>query len=122
MNSKECKSNDWKINFRKKNQTRFRSGSDLNEKVNVKVELDEQIDESSESAMVKMRVLTGEKTVFDLELEKRMRTRFKPGTELATKVNLLDVEWNQEASESEESIFIGIHLKSSDCAGAFNQN
>lgn len=122
MNNKECKSNDWQINLRKKNKTRFRNGSESAEKVSMHVEIDEDQDESSESAMVKVKVLSDEKSIFDLKLEKRKRSRFKPGTELATKVNVLDLEWNQEANESEESIFIGIHLKSSDCAGAFNQN
>jgi len=69
-----------------------------------------------------MKVLSDEKPMFDLKLERRKRTRFKPGTELATKVNLLDVDWNQEVSETEEIMFIGIHLKSTSCAGASNEN
>ena len=40
MEDKQCKSNDWKINFRKKNQPRFKGGKDLTEKVSVHVELD----------------------------------------------------------------------------------
>lgn len=115
--NKNCKTSDWNLNFRAKNKLRFKAGADLTEKVNVQVDINEEEDENTESTLLEMKVQNEEKKeIFDLKLKKKNKTRFKAGADLTEKVNLVDVDWNREETETEEILFIGVRLKTTVCA------
>ena len=41
--------------------------------------------------------------------------RFKAGAELSKSVNLVDVEWNEEVSDTHEVLEVKLHLRSEGC-------
>lgn len=56
-------------------------------------------------------------TKSDLIIEvKKKVTRFKAGSELSGKVNLVAVDFNEEIDETSESVELKLHLSSEACA------
>jgi len=46
-------------------------------------------------------------------IKDKKRSRFKAGTELADKVNLVAIEVDEENTEEAESLFISVHIQRS---------
>jgi hypothetical protein len=46
-------------------------------------------------------------------IKDKKRPRFKAGTELADKVNLVAIEVDEEVTEDTESLFISVHIQRS---------
>jgi nucleoid DNA-binding protein len=114
--NKECKTNDWNVNFRTRKKLRFKNSNDLTEKVNVEVDVNEQSDENEEADTLVLKVKNEEKKeIFDLKLSKKKKVKFKAGADLTDKVNLVDVDWNREETETEEVLFIGVRIKTTSC-------
>ena len=53
----------------------------------------------------------------DLQINVRTRNKvkFKAGAELSKSVNLVDVEWNEEVSDTHEVLEVKLHLRSEGC-------
>jgi len=47
-----------------------------------------------------------------LELKKKKRPKFKAGSELASSVNRMVVDWDKEEDEESETLTISLHLTS----------
>ena len=108
-----------KIDFSltKKRKTRFKAGSDLTEKVNeMEIDLLEEIDNDFEVSKLKMKLETDKKEILQVSVKKRNKPRFKPGTDLTDKVNLVAVEVFEEIENEFEVCEITVHIKSNACA------
>jgi NhaP-type Na+/H+ and K+/H+ antiporter len=113
---KECKTNDWNVNFRTRKKLRFKNSNDPTEKVNVEVDINEENDENTEADLLALKVKNEEKKeIFDLKLSKKKKVKFKAGADLTDKVNLVDVDWNREETDTEEVSFIGVRIKTTSC-------
>lgn len=49
---------------------------------------------------------------------KDKKPRFKPGTELADKVNLVAIEVDEDTTEDSESLFLSVHIQRSASSAA----
>lgn len=104
-----------KVAIKKKNVTRFKAGADLTDKVNlVSVDLEEEATENLDSCRLKMKLESEDNERFELNLKKRIK-RFKAGTELSERVNLVDVDWMEEQNDENESLSVSIKVVSSIC-------
>lgn len=104
-----------KIALKKKKKPQYKAGADLSEAVNlVSVDLVEEADENLTNCQLKMKLESEDNERFELSVKKR-DLRFKAGADLTDKVNLIDVDWIEEADEQSETLSVSIKVVSSVC-------
>ncbi len=102
--NKNCKAANWFVKFKAKKKPRFKPGTEMSEKVNkMNVEIQEEESEISKAIDIKMEVEQSEKDHLEIALKKKLR--FKAGSDLTEKVNLVSVEtienFDEDSTESE---------------------
>ena len=105
------------ISYKEKAMPRFKAGADLTEKVNVmEIELADEVNEDSEISEIKMISRAKENVHRSIEVRRKSKPRFKPGTDLTDKVNMVEVEVIEEMENEYEVCEITINLTSNACA------
>ncbi len=113
--NKDCKVKEWDVKLKKKRTAKFKSGSELADKVNkMNVDINEESDETTATTDVKMEIEQSENDILKIALKKKRKTRFKAGADLTDKVNLISVDLEEEATESLDSCRLKMKLESED--------
>jgi nucleoid DNA-binding protein len=105
------------ISYKERATPRFKAGADLTEKVNVmEIELMDEVNEDSEISEIKLISRAKENVHRSIEVRRKSKPRFKPGTDLTDKVNMVEVEVIEEMENDFEVCEITVHIKSNACA------
>ncbi len=107
--NKNCKSSDWLLKLKAKKKPRFKPGSELSEKANkMNINIQEEESETSKELDFKMEMEQSEKDRLEIGLKKKLR--FKAGSDLTEKVNLVSVEtienFDEDSTESELKLML----------------
>jgi nucleoid DNA-binding protein len=105
------------ISYKERATPHFKAGADLTEKVNVmEIELMDEVNEDSEISQIKMISRAKENVHRSIDVRRKSKPRFKPGTDLTDKVNMFEVEVIDEMENEFEVCEITIKLTSNACA------
>jgi nucleoid DNA-binding protein len=105
------------ISVKSKGKTRFKAGSDLTEKVNeMDIELIEEINEDVEISEVKLITRAKENVHRSIDVRRKSKPRFKPGTDLTDKVNKVAVDITEVMEDEFEVCEITIQITCKACA------
>jgi nucleoid DNA-binding protein len=105
------------ISVKSKGKTRFKAGSDLTEKVNeMDIELIEEINEDVEISEVKLITRAKENVHRSIDVRRKSKPRFKPGTDLTDKVNKVAVDITEVMEDEFEICEITIQITCKACA------
>jgi nucleoid DNA-binding protein len=102
--NKNCKAANWFVKFKAKKKPRFKPGTEMAEKVNrINLDIQEEESEISKAMDLKMEIEQSEKEHLEIALKKKLR--FKAGSDLTEKVNMVSIEtgetFDEDSSESE---------------------
>jgi nucleoid DNA-binding protein len=105
------------ISYKERSTPRFKAGADLTEKVNVmEIDLMDEVNEDSEISEIKLISRAKENVHRSIEVRRKSKPRFKPGTDLTDKVNMVEVEVIEEMENDFEVCEITINITSNACA------
>jgi nucleoid DNA-binding protein len=105
------------ISYKERATPRFKAGADLTEKVNVmEIELMDEVNEDSELSEIKLISRAKENVHRAINVSRKSKPRFKPGSDLTDKVNLVAFEVVEEMENDFEVCEITVHIKSNACA------
>jgi nucleoid DNA-binding protein len=105
------------ISYKERSTPRFKAGGDLTEKVNVmEIDLMDEVNDDSEISEIKLISRAKENVHRSIEVRRKSKPRFKPGTDLTDKVNMVEVEVIEEMENDFEVCEITVHIKSNACA------
>jgi nucleoid DNA-binding protein len=105
------------ISYKERATPRFKAGADLTEKVNVlEIDLMDEVNEDSEISEIKLSSRAKENVHRSIEVRRKSKPRFKPGTDLTDKVNMVEVEVIEEMENEFEVCEITINITSNACA------
>jgi nucleoid DNA-binding protein len=105
------------ISYKERTTPRFKAGADLTEKVNVmEIELMDEVNEDSEISEIKLISRAKENVHRSIEVRRKSKPRFKPGTDLTDKVNMVEVEVIEEMEDDFDVCEITINISSNACA------
>ncbi len=105
------------ISYKESSKPRFKAGADLTEKVNVmEIDLMDEVNEDSEISEIKLISRAKENVHRSIEVRRKSKPRFKPGTDLTDKVNMVEVEVIEEMENDFEVCEITINISSNACA------
>jgi hypothetical protein len=95
----------------------IKAGADLTEKVNVmEIDLMDEVNDESEISEIKLISRAKENVHRSIEVRRKSKPRFKPGTDLTDKVNMVAVEVIEEMENEFEVCEITINITSNACA------
>ena len=102
--NKNCKSSNWLLKLKAKKKPRFKPGTEMAEKVNrINLDIQEDQNEVSKAMDLKMEMEQSEKDRLEIALKKKLR--FKAGSDLTEKVNMVSIEtdetFDEDSTESE---------------------
>jgi nucleoid DNA-binding protein len=105
------------ISYKERATPSFKAGADLTEKVNVmEIDLIDEVNEDSEISQIKMISKAKENVHRSIDVRRKSKPRFKPGTDLTDKVNMVEIEVIEELENEFEVCEITINLTSNACA------
>jgi nucleoid DNA-binding protein len=104
------------ISYKERTTPRFKAGADLTEKVNVmEIDLMDEVNENSEISEIKLISRAKENVHRSIEVRRKSKPRFKPGTDLTDKVNMVEVEVIEEMEDDFDVCEITINISSNAC-------
>ncbi len=105
------------ISQKERSTPSFKAGADLTEKVNViENDLIDEVNEDSEISEIKLISRAKENVHRSIEVRRKSKPRFKLGTDLTNKVNLVADEVIEEMENDFEVCEITINITSNACA------
>ena len=108
--NKDCKSSNWLLKLKAKKKPRFKPGSELSDKVNkMNVGIQEEESETSKELDFKMETEQSEKEHLEIALKKKLR--FKAGSDLTEKVNMVNIETNETFDENSSESELKLKLE-----------
>jgi nucleoid DNA-binding protein len=105
------------ISYKERATPRFKAGADLTEKVNVmEIELMDEVNEDSEISEIKLISRAKENVHRSIEVRRKSKPRFKPGTDLTDKVNKIAVDITEVMEDEFEVCEFTIQITCKACA------